>query len=158
MRRHILLFLSIALIAAACGGDSEGGGGNVSSPCDLADAAMVQSVFGGTVAEGSEGEARNCSFSIEGGTVSSVSIFSFGGATGWEGTREGYVENRGGVTDLSGIGDGAFHPNDSGPIEVVAQAGGEIFAISVFNAFVEPPPETPDLVSELAQAIADNLG
>ena len=32
-------------------GGAEEGGGNVSSPCDLADAAMVQSVFGGTVAE-----------------------------------------------------------------------------------------------------------
>jgi hypothetical protein len=119
---------------------------------------MVQSVFGGTVAEGSEGEARNCSFSIEGGAVSTVSIFSFGAASGWDGTREGHVDNRGGVTDMSGIGDGAFHPNDSGPIEVVVQAGGEIFAISVFNAFIEPPPETSDLVSELAQEIADDLG
>lgn len=156
MRRHVL-FLSIALIAAARDGET-GGGGNVSSPCGLADAAMVQPAFGGTVAEGSEGEARNCSFSIEGGTVSSVSIFSFGAASGWDGIREGYVDNRGGVTDVSGIGDEAFHPNDSGPIEVVVQAGGEIFAISVFNAFIEPPPETPDLVLELAQAIADDLG
>jgi hypothetical protein len=59
---------------------------------------------------------------------------------------------------MSGIGDGAFHPNDSGPIEVVAQAGGEVFAISVFDAFTELPPETSDLVSDLAKAIADNLG
>ena len=144
-------------MVAACGGDA-GGGGGVSSPCDLADAALVESVFGGTVAEGSEGEARNCSFSIEGGPVSSVSVFSFGAASGWEGTREGYVANRGGVTDISGIGDGAFHPNDSGPIEVVAHAGGEIFAISVFYAFIEPSPAIPALVSELAQAIADTRG
>lgn len=143
-------------MVAACGGDS-GGGGNISSPCDLADAAMVQSVFGGTSVEGSEGEARNCSFSIEGVPVSSVSVFWFGAASGWEGTRDGYADNRGGVTDMSGIGDAAFHPNDSGPIEVVAQAGGEIFAVSVYS-FVEPPPGTPALVSELAQAIADNLG
>lgn len=158
MRRHVLLFFSIAVIVAACGGDSEGGGGNVSSPCDLADAALVQSVFGGTVAEGSEGEARNCSFSIEGVPIVSVSVFWFGPASDWEGTRQGYVDNRGGVTDVSGIGDAAFHPNDSGPIEVVAHASGEIFSITVFNAFVEPPPGTPNLVAELAQAIADNLG
>jgi hypothetical protein len=157
MRRHVLLYMSIVFIVVACGGES-GGDGSVSSPCDLADAAMVQSVFGGTVAEGSEGEARNCSFSIEGGSVLSVSVFGFGAASGWEGTREGYVQNRGGVTDVSGIGDGAFHPNDSGPIEVVAHAGGEIFAISIFNGFIEPPPQTPNLVSDLAQAIADNLG
>ncbi len=157
MRRQILLYLSIVFLVAACGGES-GGDGDVSSPCDLADAALVESVFGGTVAEGSEGEARNCSFSIEGVPVSSVSVFWFGSASGWEGTRDGYLQNRGGVTDISGIGDGAFHPNDSGPIEVVAHAGGQIFAISVFNAFVEPPPGTPNLVSELAQAIADNLG
>jgi hypothetical protein len=158
MKRLVLLSLSIVLVASACGGDSGGGGGDVSSPCDLADAALIQSVFGGTVAEGSEGEARNCSFSIEGGPLSSVSIFWFGPASGWEGTREGYVANRGGVTEMSGIGDGAFHPNDSGPIEVVAQAGGEVFAISVFNAFTELPPETSDLVSDLAKAIADSRG
>ena len=157
MRRHILLYLSIALLVAACGGET-GGGGDVSSPCDLADAAMVQLVFGGTVAEGSEGEARNCNFSIEGGPVESVDIFWFGSASSWDGVREGYVDNRGGVTDVSGIGDEAFYPNDSGPIGIVAHAGGEIFAITVFNAFAEPPPATPDLVSELAQAIADNQG
>lgn len=157
MRRLLVAALSLVLLVSACGGEP-GGGGNVSSPCDLADAAMVQSVFGGTVADGSEGSARNCSFSIEGGPVSSVDIFWFGSASGWDGTRDGYVGNRGGVTDVSGIGDEAFHPNDSGPIELVAHAGGEIFAITVFNAFIDLPPETPDLVSELAKAIADNLG
>ena len=64
----------------------------------------------------------------------SVDVFWFGLASSWDGTRDGFVENRGGATDVSGIGDEAFYPNDSGPIEVVAHAGGEIFAITMFNA------------------------
>lgn len=158
MRRHVLVSFFFVLAVAACGGGDEEGGGSVSSPCDLADAAMVQSVFGGTVSEGEEGVARNCTFEIEGGPVVSVDVFWFGPASGWDGTRDGYVDNRDGVTDVSGIGDEAFHPNDSGPIEIVAHAGGEIFAITLFNAFLEPEPEAPAQVSELAQAIADNLG
>lgn len=157
MRRLFLLSLTIVLIAAACGGDS-GGGGDVSSPCDLADGALVQSVFGGTVAEGTEGVARNCSFEIEGGPVESIDVFWFGPASGWDGTREGFVNNRGGVTDISGIGDEAFYPNDAGPDEIVAHAGGETFAITVFNGFTELPAGTSDMVSDLAKAIADNLG
>jgi hypothetical protein len=157
MTRLVLLSLSVVLVAAACG-NSGGGGGDVSSPCDLADAALVESVFGGTVAEGTEGVARNCSFEIEGGPVSSIDVFWFGPASGWDGTRDGYVDNRGGVTDLSGIGDAAFHPNDAGPDEIVVHAGGEVFAITVFNGFTELPAGTSDQVSDLAKAIADNLG
>jgi hypothetical protein len=140
----------------ACGG-GEGGGGEISSPCDLADAEMVRSVFGGTVAEGVEGEARNCDFVIEGAPVFGVDVFYYGSADGWDSTRQGFEDNRGGVTDVEGIGDAAFFPGDTGASELVVQSGGQIFSVTVFIGFDEPSVEVINGVAELSTAIADDL-
>src|SRR3970040_559931 len=64
----------LLLVITACGG----GGSDIASPCDLADAALVQSIFGGTIADGVEGVARNCEFTIEGGLVEAVNVYYFG--------------------------------------------------------------------------------
>jgi hypothetical protein len=147
----------LAVVVTACGGSGSGDGGSVSSPCDLADAALVGQHFTGTVAAGVEGEARNCSFDIEGGDVLSVTVFYFGDASGWDGTRDGYVENRGGVTDIDGLADEAFYPNDAGEGELVVQAGGEIFSVSVFNFLSDPLPTALESLQSLARSIADDL-
>jgi len=145
---------------AACGGGGDGAsGGDIGSPCDLVDASEVESVFGPTVSDGVEGEARNCSFGHDPGPVTSIDVYYFGGADGWDGTRSGFEDNRGGTTDLAGIGDEAFHPNDTGPQELVVRAGGEIFAITVFTSlFEDPDPAVAVAVAELATLIAADLG
>jgi len=153
IRRWILAAPVATLVA--CGG---GGSGGISSPCDLADAELVGSAFAGNVAEGVEGEFRNCDFEIEGGPVLSVTVFDYGSSDGWDSTREGYVDNRGGVTDVDGLGDGAFFPNDTGARELVVQAGGQIFSVTVFSGFEEPTAEVSNGVADLSNAIAQDLG
>jgi hypothetical protein len=158
MTRFVASTLVLILLAGCGEGGSESGGG-IDSPCDLTDAAQVESVFGPSVSEGVEGEARNCSFEHDPGPVTSISVYYFGDADGWDGTRSGFEDNRGGTTDVSGIGDEAFHPNDTGPAELVVSAGGEIFAITVFSGLVEDPdPSVADDVAELATLIANDLG
>jgi len=154
MRRVLVAAVVAAASAAACGG---GGGGGVDSPCDLADAAMVQEAFGGNVADGVEGEARNCDFEIAGGLVPSVNVYHFGDASGFEGTRSGFEDNLGGTTDVPGIGDEAFYSNDSGPTALVVSAGGVIFEVQVFALFVDLPAGSEEAVAALARAIATNL-
>jgi hypothetical protein len=153
MRRVLVAAVVVAASAAACGG-----GGGVDSPCDLADAAMVQAGFGGNVAEGVEGEARNCSFEIAGGLVPSVNVYHFGDSSSFEGIRSGFEDNRGGTTDVPGIGDEAFYPNGSGPTELVVSAGGVIFEVQVFALFGDLPAGSEEAVAELAAAIAADLG
>lgn len=154
MRR--VTILSVVLVAA-CGGSNGDSSGSIDSACDLADAALVQEHFAGTVAEGVEGSARNCSFEIEGGEATSVDVFYFGSATGWEGTKDGYEANRGRVTDVESLGDDAYFPNDVGDRELVVSAGGEIFAVSAFTGFEDPSSGAVASVSALAAAIADDL-
>lgn len=153
---RLRLLMAALLIATACGG----GGANIDSPCDLADAALVQTYFEGTVADGAEGIARNCEFAIEGGLVDDVDVFDFGTDDRWDGTRSGFEDNRGGTTDVSGIGDEAFYPNDSGPTSLVVRAGGRIFEIDGgLGAFAqeEPSQQLIEAVANLAAAIADDL-
>lgn len=152
-----ILFPFAVLLLAACGGSDGGPNGSIESPCDLADAALVQEHFAGTVAEGVEGSARNCSFEIEGGEATSVDVFYFGNASGWEGTKKGYEENRGGVTEVDGLGDDAYFPNDAGDRELVVSAGGEIFAVTAFTGFEDPSSDAVASVRDLAAAIAAGL-
>ena len=154
MRGRTWLIMGALTVFAACGGEDDSG---ISTPCDLADAELVGSVFGGTVAEGVEGEARDCSFAIEGGSVFSVGVFYYGSADGWDSTRQGFEDNRGGVTDVEGIGDEAFFPGDFGARELVVRSGGEIFSVTVFSGFEEPTAEVINGVADLSKAIADDL-
>lgn len=156
------LFALAAGPVTACGGDSDDDGsgaddgaddGGDVQPCDLADADMVASVFEGTVAAGEPGTSRNCSFEVSGGDVLSVDVFYFGPADDWDGVRSGYDQNRGGTTDVSGIGEAAFYPNDRGSRELVVRTDEIIFAITVF--VFETPPGIEDDVAALAQAIVD---
>jgi hypothetical protein len=151
-RRAWLFGLVIASLAA-CGDDGE-----ISSPCDLADAEMVGSSFAGTVSEGVEGDIFNCDFEIEGGPVFSVTVFDYGDADEWDSTRQGFVDNRSGVTDIDGLGDQAFYPNDSGPRELVVRAGGRIFSVTVFSGLDDPTVEAIEGIADLSAAIAERLG
>jgi hypothetical protein len=153
MRRRQRLVGVLLVAVTACSGN----GGGIASPCDLADAALVESVFGGTVAQGVEGEFRNCDFTIEGGPVLSVTVFEYGSASDWDSTRDGFVDNRSGVTDVEGIGDAAFFPNDTGARELVVQSGGQIFSVTVFSGFDEPTVEVINAVADLSKMIADDL-
>lgn len=156
----------LALVVLACGNGSGGEGdssnGNedsatVESPCELADATMVQEVFGGTVAAGVEGPGRDCKFEISNGPVDDVQVFEFGPASQFDGVRSGYEDNRGGTTDVGGVGDEAFYPGDVGPVTLVVRAGGQVFAVSASDAFAEEPPGTDQMVADLARAIAAQI-
>jgi hypothetical protein len=146
-----LFGLALACLGA-CGDDGE-----ISSPCDLADAEMVGSSFAGTVSEGVEGDFFNCDFEVEGGPVFSVTVFDYGDADGWDSTREGFVDNRSGVTDIDGLGDRAFYPNDTGARELVVQAGGRIFSVTVFSGLGDPHAEAIEGIADLSAAIAERL-
>jgi len=161
----------IFLLQAGCGGDSDGGDGadgdgadgddssddGSGDPgvmaCELADAELVMGVFEGTSADGMPGTSRNCRFEITGGQVQTVNVYYYGPADDWDGVRQGYDANRGGTTDVPGIGNAAYYPNDRGPLELVVQTDQVIFALSVFVFAPETPPGVEDDVAELAQAI-----
>jgi hypothetical protein len=157
MRLRMLIAALILAGLVACTG-SDDTAAELSSPCDLTDATKVQSVFAGTVADGVEGGARNCDFDIEDGDVLSVAVFDYGTDDGWDSTRDGFDANRGGVTDVEGVGDEAFYPNDVGPTELVVTAGGRIFGVGVFTGFGDPPAGVSDDVADLAGVIAADLG
>ena len=152
------IFVTALTLLAACGGDGGNGGADIDSPCDLTDAEQVQTLFGGTVAEGAEGDLNNCDFDIEGGLAPVVTVFEYGSADGWDGTRQGYVDNRNGVTDVDNLGDAAFFPNDVGAREMVVQAGGLVFSVTVFTGFDEPTEDVINAVADLSAGIAEQLG
>jgi hypothetical protein len=66
--------------------------------------------------------------------------------------KTGYEENRGGVTDVPGVGDEAYQPNDAGPYEIVVRAGDVIFAVAVQTG--SGGPEVEAALLDLAGAIA----
>jgi hypothetical protein len=116
---------------------------------------MVAAAFGGTSSEGVAGVARNCTFTVTGGSVPTVDVFYYGTAPEWDGIRAGFEDNREGTTDVSGIGSQAFHPNDAGPTELVILAGDTVYSVSAgFGASDEVNAD----VAELATAIAGTLG
>jgi hypothetical protein len=71
--------------------------------------------------------------------------------------RTGFDENRGGTTDVTGVGDAAFHPNDVGPTELVVLTSDIIFAISATVFIGSPPDGVEDDVLILADAIIGAL-
>ncbi|MGB5811053.1 MAG: hypothetical protein WBG86_11020 [Polyangiales bacterium] len=145
------------------GTGATGGSGNgltdAERACQLTDAPTVTSIFEGTASEGTPGTARNCRFEITGGEAQSVSVFFFGADSRWDGTRQGFEDNRGGTTDVLGIGDEAFYPNDTGPSSLVVRANGIIFQISPLLETTFPP-SVPSAaleaaVADLARTIAN---
>ncbi|MCI0544156.1 MAG: DUF3558 domain-containing protein [Actinobacteria bacterium] len=126
-------------------------------PCSLATPEMVAAAFGGTVAPGQPGIARNCTYQITGGIDDSVDVYHYGTADSWDGVRQGFEDNRGGTTDVPGLGDEAFHPNDMGPMELVVSAGGVIFSVGG-NMFGPGGAEIEAAVLALAEAIAAAQG
>lgn len=165
--------IAMASFSIGCGDDASGGAGtgtgatggsgngltDAERACQLTDAATVTATFEGTASEGVPGDARNCRFEITGGEAQSVSVFFFGADSSWDGVRQGFEDNRGGTTDVSGIGDEAFYPNDVGPSSLVVRANGIIFEVSPLLATTFPP-SLPSAaleadVADLARTIAD---
>lgn len=110
------------------------------------------------MSEGVEGPARDCDFQISNGPVDNVQVFEFGPAAQFDGVRSGYEDNRGGTTDVTGVGDEAFYPGDVGPVTLVVKAAGQVFAVDANDAFAEEPAGTDQMVADLARAIAAKLG
>ncbi|MDH3844365.1 MAG: hypothetical protein OES69_10535, partial [Myxococcales bacterium] len=123
------------------------------------DAATVTSIFEGTASEGVPDIARNCRFEITDGEADSVSVFYFGADSSWDGVRQGFEDNRGGTTDVPGIGDEAFYPNDAGPSSLIVRANGIIFEVSAFIGLTFPPTlpsaALEAAVADLARTIAN---
>jgi hypothetical protein len=147
------------LVVAGCGGNDSGdnGSGDSDDPCSLATTAMVADAFGGTVDEGEPGVARNCTFAIEGGAALNVDVYHYGSADSWDSLRSGFEDNRGGTTDVPGVGSAAFHPNDAGPSELVVRAGSIVFSVST-GAFGGLGPQSDAALLVLASEIAAAQG
>jgi hypothetical protein len=84
--------------------------------------------------------------------ASSVVVFHYGTAADWDGIRDGYDDNRGGTTDVAGVGDRSFQPGDVGPYELVVQSGDTVFSVAVQTG--RGGPEVEAAIKELAVTIA----
>jgi hypothetical protein len=112
-------------------------------------------VFGGTAQGEEPGPARNCTYRLRGGAVPTVQVFSYGPASNWDGVRAGYVTNRGGVTDVPGVGAAAFRTTDA-IAEVVVRTDRGIFSVALV-----PRPKDAAVMGKLdalARRIATDLG
>ena len=127
-------------------------GATTEDPCALATPEQVASAFGAASASAEAGIARNCSYTLEGGLAPTVEVFHFGSSSQWDGVKAGYEENRGGITDVSGVGEAAYNPNDAGPYELVVRSGDVIFAVAVQSG--GGGPEIEAAIVDLASAIA----
>lgn len=164
----VVLPIVLALVVATCGdgaisgGEAQDADGGIQIPvensCDLADAEMVETAFGGTVAAGFLDESRACRFEITGGTVDDVAVQASGAASTFEGVRSGYHDNFDGTFDVAGIGDQAFYPGLHGPLLLVVSARGQVFVVNAHDSFAEAPPGTEEMVADLARAIVARLG
>jgi len=161
--------IATASLSIGCGDSDPGGSGatggsgngltDAERACQLTDAATVTRIFEGTASDGVPGSARNCRFEITGGEAQSVSVFFFGADSSWDGVRQGFEDNLGGTTDVPGIGDEAFYPNNAGPSSLVVRANGIIFEVSpLLSTTIPPTSPSADIegdVAELARTIAD---
>ncbi|MDF2729788.1 MAG: hypothetical protein K0T01_1574 [Acidimicrobiia bacterium] len=120
-------------------------------PCVLVPAETVASIFVATSASAAPGIARQCTFTLVDGLVPTVEVFHYGSSTNWEEVRAGFEENRSGVTEVPGVGEDAFQPNDAAPYEIVVRYLDIIYSVAVFSG---GGPEVEAAILELASAIA----
>ena len=120
--------------------------------CALVPPETVAAAFDATSASGEPGIARNCTFTLVDGLVPTVEVFHYGSSTDWDGVKAGFEENRGGVTEVPGVGDEAFQPNDVGPYEIVVRYLDIIYSVAVQTG--SGGPEVEAAILELATAIA----
>ncbi len=127
-----------AFALLACRSDipsKSSGSSNVpSGPCDLATASDVKTAFGVAVDSGVVGIAKNCQFKVTNAGSSGlqeVNVFYYQevGPSTWARFRDGFVQNRGGVTDRTEVGDKAFHPNDQRGNEIAVLSGSIVFEV-----------------------------
>ena len=114
-------------------------------------AETVASIFAATPAIGAPGIARQCTFTLVDGLVPTVEVFHYGASADWDLVKAGFEENRGGVTEMPGVGEEAFQPNDAAPYEIVVRYLDIIYSVVVFSG---GGPEVEAAILELASAIA----
>ena len=137
-------------VATTTSGATEAG--STGMECALVPPDVVAASFQGESASGEPGIARNCTFTIVGGLVPTVEVFHYGSSADWDGVKSGYEENRGGITEVPGIGEEAFQPNDVGPYEIVVRYLDIIYAVAVQSG--GGGPEVEAAIHDLAEAIA----
>ena len=120
--------------------------------CALVPAGTVAFIFAAASASGEPGIARNCTFTLVDGLVPTVEVFHYGPSTDWDAVKAGFEENRGGVTEVPGVGDEAFQPNDVGPYEIVVRYLDIIYSVAVQSG--AGGPEVEAAILELATSIA----
>ena len=111
-------------------------------------AESVAAAFDATSASGEPGVARKCTFTLVDGLVPTVEVFHYGSSTDWDGVKAGFEENRGGVTEVPGVGEEAFQPNDVGPYEIVVKYLDIIYSVAVQSG--GEGPEVEAAILELA--------
>jgi hypothetical protein len=117
--------------------------------------AVVADIFGGTATE-EPGDARNCTYTLQGGSVRQMIVYYYGKASEWDAIRGGYERNRGPLTNVPGVGNKAFYPGDVGEIEIVVLSGDVVFAVGL-SAFAKPKGDAAVNVKKLATRIAQDL-
>ena len=146
--------------AASNGGSPDGSTPSGTAPCDLATKADVESAFGATAAEGKPGVTpRSCEFVLSDVPVDSVHVYlySTNAAVEANGIRQGYVDNRGGVTDVPGIGDSAYTPNDNTNYELVVQKRNVVFGVQTIDITQPRENDPSSKIRALAVTIAGRL-
>lgn len=121
------------------------------SPCDIANPEMVEAAYGGTVGSGIEGYAQNCTYWLLGarGSIQKVDVFYHGAVEDWDEILERYGEGGGGVIEVEGVGDGAFHPGFHGVRDLFFQYDGQVYSIRSFGG-----PTQEDLVEVEASVLS----
>lgn len=121
----------------------------------LTEPSVVADVFGGTVPGEAPGAVRSCEYEVTGGAAETVVVYYYGTHNEWDGIRSGYEDNRGPLTDVSGVGDEAFYPGDAKAEELVVLAGDVAFAVGL--GIGDRSADAADKVRELAERIAGDV-
>ncbi len=130
-----------------------------SSACDLATPDMVEMAYGGDVDKGIEGYADNCTYWIDGAdlAVTKIDVFDLGPADGWDQLVEKQTADWGGVIDVDGIGQAAFHPTYHEGRDLFFRTEDRIYSIISFGGVEgESLERVTEAVLSLAAAILDH--
>lgn len=131
----------------------------IGSPCDIADVTMVEKAFEAfdlSVEKGLKGYAENCTYWLGSG-FGKIDVFYEGAAGEWERLKADWEAQEGGIVEVDGIGEGAYHPTKyHGVRDLVFMAGDHIFLIVTHGGADEASLAKVEVaVKALASSIVD---
>jgi len=136
----------------------------IGAPCDMVDPETVEdafSFFDASVDRGIEGYAQNCTYWLDTESVPKIDVFHLGTADQWDRIRSGWEETGGGIVEVDGLGDAAYHPTVyHGENDLVFMIGDHVFSIVAWGGSTDETilTEMGEAVKALAQAIVARHG